>query len=135
MALRQDLKKNKKDIYAKVKSYGFAKSDMEDGFLGARYKNSGFAGKHTDPKHQNPRDRVSQEQYRRDKKRWMDIHGNNGSHPEEYLQANRYLDMQKALRESFDEMQLGLYEAADAGLLNPEFIPVMIEAVEFYLES
>ena len=42
---------------------------------------------------------------------------------------------QKNIKESFDEIQLGLYEAADAGLLNPEFIPVMIEAVEFYLES
>lgn len=135
METRKDLTKKFKKVSNVAKSYGFAQSDMEDNIIGGKYKNTGFAGKHTDPRHQNLRDKASQEQYRRDKKRWMEIHGNNGQRPEEYLQANRYLNLQKAMRESFDEMKLGLYEAGDAGLLNPEFIPVMIEAVEFYLES
>ena len=77
----------------------------------------------------------AQRRYTNRKKQWMEDHGNIGERPEDKYKAGRYLEIQKAMKESFDEMQLGLYEAADVGLLDPDFIPVMIEAVEFYLES
>ena len=97
-----------------------------------------FSTKHKDVRRLDPsiyKGADDQQTYTNSKKEWMKNHGNTGERPEDKYKAGRYLDIQKAMKESFDEMQLGLYEAADAGLIDPDFIPVMIEAVEFYLES
>lgn len=57
------------------------------------------------------------------KQHWMNKHGNEGIRPEEKYKANRYLNVQKTLKdtkESVDLLRLQVFEAAQAGDISLE---------------
>ena len=73
--------------------------------------------------------------YIENKKMWMQDHGNTGVSPEKKYKAGRYLELQKIGQESSLEDEInGLGIACEAGLISEDFLPILLEAVDSYLE-
>ena len=73
--------------------------------------------------------------FKRNKKEWMRNHGNSGVSPEEKYKAGRYLKAQQFIKEDFLEDEInGLGIACEAGLISEDFLPILLEAVDSYLE-
>ena len=73
--------------------------------------------------------------YIENKKKWMADHGNTGVSPEEKYKAGRYLKMHQMAKESSLEDEInGLGIACEAGLISEDFLPILLEAVDSYLE-
>ena len=73
--------------------------------------------------------------YRGIKKEWMANHGNTGKTPEERYKAGRYLKIHQMAKESSLEDEInGLGIACEAGLISEDFLPILLEAVDSYLD-
>ncbi len=73
--------------------------------------------------------------YASTKSEWMRDHGNTGVSPEKKYKAGRYLELQKIAKESSLEDEInGLGIACEAGLISEDFLPILLEAVDPYLE-
>ncbi len=73
--------------------------------------------------------------YSVNKHKWMRNHGNTGVSPEKKYKAGRYLALQKIGQESSLEDEInGLGIACEAGLISEDFLPILLEAVDSYLE-
>ena len=73
--------------------------------------------------------------FKRNKKEWMRNHGNAGVSPEEKYKAGRYLELQKIGQESSLEDEInGLGIGCEAGLISEDFLPILLEAVDSYLD-
>lgn len=60
----------------------------------------------------------------------MKAHGDNGICPEEKYKANRYLDAQKAMKESTDELKTSITEAANAGFFDQDAVDYLFSIIE-----
>ena len=79
--------------------------------------------------------RFANRNYTANKKEWMRNHGNAGVSPEEKYKAGRYLKVQKMAKESSLEDEInGLGIACEAGLISEDFLPILLEAVDSYLD-
>ena len=72
---------------------------------------------------------ISSREYKDMKKEWMNQHGNKGTRPEDKLKANRYLNAQKALKESTNDLKLSIYEATDAGYLDEDMKDYLLSMI------
>ena len=79
--------------------------------------------------------RFANRNYTANKKEWMRNHGNAGVSPEEKYKAGRYLKVQQMEKESSLEDEInGLGIACEAGLISEDFLPILLEAVDSYLD-